>query len=275
MKILITLIGLCSFFICKAQQQHELVKLWETDSILAIPESVLPDADEKVLYVSLIDGEPWGSDGKGGIAKLNPDGKILNSRWVEGLNAPKGMGLFKDKLYIADITKVVVVNIKTGKIEQKLPILGSEGLNDVTIDLNGIVYVSDSRTGQIFKINNGKSAVYLDSIKGVNGLKSIGSDLFILASPYFYKVGSNKKLVQIADGLEQGADGIEPIGNGGFIVSCWGGIIYSVSADGKKQILLDSQQQKMNTADIGFIPGKNIVYVPTFFKKTVAAYQLK
>ncbi len=46
-------------------QTHTLEKMWETDTIVAIPESVLPDTKKKILYVSLIDGGPWVSDGKG------------------------------------------------------------------------------------------------------------------------------------------------------------------------------------------------------------------
>ena len=46
--------------------QHKLEKIWETDTIVAVPESVLPY--EGKLYISLIDGAPWAADGKGGIA---------------------------------------------------------------------------------------------------------------------------------------------------------------------------------------------------------------
>jgi hypothetical protein len=35
--------------------QHQLVKIWETDTTLAIPESVLPDIANNILYVSLIE----------------------------------------------------------------------------------------------------------------------------------------------------------------------------------------------------------------------------
>ena len=58
-------------------QQHKLEKLWETDSVIAVPESVLPV--KNILYVSLIDGGGWDADGKGGVAKLSPDGKILDN----------------------------------------------------------------------------------------------------------------------------------------------------------------------------------------------------
>jgi hypothetical protein len=41
------------------------------------------------------------------------------------------------------------------------------------------------------------------------------------------------------------------------------------------QVLLDTREQKRNSADIGYNPKDKIIYVPTFFKKSVVAYQLK
>jgi len=75
--------------------------------------------------------------------------------------------------------------------------------------------------------------------------------------------------------MEIGGDGIEPIGNGDYIISCWIGLIYYLDKDGKIEILLDTRDQKRNTADIGYDPKNKIVYVPTFFKNSVVAYKLK
>jgi hypothetical protein len=70
-------------------------------------------------------------------------------------------------------------------------------------------------------------------------------------------------------------DGIEPIGNGDYIVSCWPGLIYYLGKDGTMQVMLDTRELKRNTADIGYDAKEQIVYVPTFFKKSVVAYKLK
>lgn len=45
--------------------------------------------------------------------------------------------------------------------------------------------------------------------------------------------------------------------------------------DGTLTTLLDTRDQKRNTADIGYDPAGRIVYVPTFFKKSVVACKLK
>jgi hypothetical protein len=48
-----------------------------------------------------------------------------------------------------------------------------------------------------------------------------------------------------------------------------------VNGDGTKQNLLDTREQKINTADIGYDAKNRIVYVPTFWKNKIVAYELK
>ncbi len=262
------------FPFCVNAQEHSLVKIWQTDTVIAIPESVLPDPSKGILYVSLIDGGGWDADGKGGVGILGADGKIINLTWITGLNAPKGLGRSGNRLYAADISEVVVIDIAKGKIEKKIAIDSAKGLNDITVDSKGIVYVSDSRTNKIFRIENDQATVYMENKKGVNGLKAIGNDLYILNGKLFEKAGADKTITQITE-LSGGGDGIEPVGNGDFIVTIWAGYIYYVSANGKTELLLDTHLDKKNTADIGYDAVKKIVYVPAFNGKTVAAYQLK
>lgn len=254
--------------------QHQLQKIWETDTTLAVPESVLPDTKNGILYVSLIDGAPWESDGKGGIAKLDLNGKIINDYWIKGLNAPKGMGLYKGKLYVADVKEVAVIDVNKGAIEKRIAVPNAERLNDLTIDNKGVVYVSDSQTGVVYRVENGQITTYLTGFKGLNGLRALGKDLYVATGKDVYKTDATKQLTSIGI-IDQGGDGIEPVGNGDWIGSAWAGYIYYFHKDGKKDLLLDTHEQKMNTADIGYDPVKKIVYVPTFFRKSVAAYQLK
>jgi hypothetical protein len=214
-----------------ANAQHKLDKLWATDTIVAIPESVLPDLKKNTLYVSLIDGGGWVVDGKGGVGKLSTDGKHYDSTWITGLNAPKGLGMMNNRLY------------------------------------------ADSRTAKIWRIENDKPALYLDSMKGVNGLKAISGDLLIGAGKNFIRADKNKNITKIAD-LPQAIDGIEPVGNGDYLVTSWGGYIYYVAANGQIETLLETYKEKKNTADIGYDPVNRIVYVPTFNGKQVVAYKL-
>ena len=224
--------------------------------------------------MSLIDGDSGKADGKGGIAILGADGKIINKNWVTGLNAPKGMGVFKGKLYVADISEVVVIELKTGKIINKIPIEGTIFLNDIAIDAKGGVFVSDTRLGNVYKIEKNKATLYLDKMTSANGLKVVGDDLYMLSGPTLVKADGNKKITTIAKDLASGGDGIELIDAKTFLVSCWVGLIYEVKMDGTVTKLIDSREEKINTADIGYNASKKILYVPTFLKNSVVAYQL-
>lgn len=255
-------------------QKHHLVKLWETAQVINVPESVLPDINKNILYVSLIDGGAWDADGKGGVAKLTMTGKIIDTNFITGLNAPKGLGKYGERLYAADISDVVVIDIKKGKIEKKIAIPGAQGLNDITVSDKGVVYVSDSKTSKIWKIENDQPTLFLENINGANGLKSMGNELVFAQGKDLMKAGPDKKVTKIAE-VTEGIDGIEPVGNGDFLVTSWVGYIYYVYPDGHFETLLETHDQKINAADIGYDPAKKIVFVPTFMHKTIAAYQLK
>ncbi|HEY4323928.1 MAG TPA: ATP-binding protein [Mucilaginibacter sp.] len=268
----ILLLLLCLFITANVNAQHSLKQLWATDTVLNIPESVLPEKD--VMYVSLIDGEPWGRDGKGGVGKLTKEGKVIDARWITGLNAPKGLGRFGDLLYVADLDELVVISISKNKIDHKIKINGAEGLNDVTVDKNGVVYVSDTKKNCVFKVKNDSATLYFENLPSANGLKAIGNKLYILTGDGMYVSDNGGKPSKIC-ALEHGGDGIEPIGNGDFLVTEWVGYFYYVRADGTKELLLDTHTTKNRTADIGYDPATRTVYVPTFLGKSVVAYKVQ
>ncbi len=253
--------------------QHTLQKVWETDSTLYTPESVHYDAASKILYVSNI-GDAQ-KPGTGFISKVGPDGSIIQNRWVTGLTAIKGLGLYKNLLYAAEPAAVAVIDVNTATLVKRIPIEGAKLLNDITIDAQGVVYVSDTQTNKVHRIENGTATVYLENMNRANGLLAVGSDLYILTNDRLQKADAGKNLTTVVQGLESGADGIEMVKPGEFVVTCWSGIIYDVKTDGSKQLLLDTRSQKMNTADLGFNPAANVVYIPTFFKNKVVAYRLK
>jgi hypothetical protein len=273
-KFLTCVLFLIPAFLVTRAQKHSLTQLWSTDQIVNTPESVLPDLKNNLLYVSLIEGGPWDVDGKGGIGHMTTAGTKYDSLWISGLNAPKGLGMYKDKMYAADISEVVVVDIPKGKLLKKIPIEGASGLNDITVTDNGVVFVSDSKTGRIWKLENETPVLYLENVTGANGLKSVKDGLVYAKGPALMIVDDKKQIRQIAD-IGHDIDGIEPIGNGDYLATSWVGYIYYVYANGQTELLLDTHIEKKNTADIGYDQVKKIVYVPTFFDKRVVAYQLK
>ncbi len=278
MKINFHTFFLLTAFFCAtglSAQQPTLTKRWQTDTLLTTCESVLHDASKQVLYVSNIQGNPSVKDGKGSIAKVGLDGKIINANWVTGLNAPKGMGLYKNTLWVTDVDELVAIDKRTGKIVLRVPVEGAKFLNDITITKAGVIYFSDSQTKKVHHWAKGVLTTYLTDLQGPNGVLAIGRDLYVLDSGKLLKVSADKKTVTIAQGMDGSTDGIEQVKPNEFVVSCWNGVIYYVKSDGTTQQMLDTRADKSNTADIGYDAKKRIVYVPTFFKNAVVAYDLK
>ena len=254
----------------------ELVLKWESDSSLKVPESVLFDKAAKVLYVSNIDGtNPWEADGKGSIGKVGLDGKVIAAEWVSGLHGPKGMGMFNGKLYVADLGNIVVIDIAAGKIEKSIPIEGATGLNDISIDPKGVIYVTEYLAKKLYKVENEKAELIAENLTQPNGVLYHNNELFLLDGTGMFKVNTDKSMTKIADGMEGGLDGIENIEGNNFFISCWEGALWHVNTDGTKHLLMDTRAEKRNTADIGFDPATKTVYVPTFFRNTVVAYELR
>ena len=280
MKKTITLLGaLLLSAAAQADNAHKLTKVWESEASLKVPEGVRYDARRKVLYASNIDGEPWADDGKGSIAKVGLDGRVIAAEWVTGLSCPKGLALSKNGkwLYAADAGGIVVIDVNKGKIKKKIPIPEGLQLNDLAIDGKGELYVSDSKGKKVFAVKDDKVSVLLDDkvLKGPNGLLVHDNNLYVLDNNSLNLVQADKSLKVLASGMEGGADGLEHVQGDDFIVSVWRGAIWYVKAGGEKELLFDGKAVETSTADIGWDPVSKTVYVPTFFKNSIIAFKVE
>jgi sugar lactone lactonase YvrE len=273
-------IALCALLCAAAAQAggHKLTKLWESEAVLKVPESVRFDAKRKVLYVSNIDGQPWEADGKGSIAKLGLDGKVIAAEWVTGLDCPKGLALSDDGkwLYAADIGGIVVIDIGAAKVDHKIAIPDGIQLNDLVND-KGTLYVSDSKGRKVYVVKDGQVSVHLDEtvLKGPNGLFVHKGALYVLDNNSLNRVEKDKSLKVLASDMPGGTDGLENVKGNDFLVSVWSGAIWYVPASGEKELLFDGKPTESRTADFGWDPKTKTVYVPTFFKNSVIAYKVE
>lgn len=265
----------------KRKATFSLKKLWETEKVLKVPESVLHDPERNVLYISSINGQPLEKNGKGFLSKLTLDGKLEELRWVTGLNAPKGSAIYQGKLYVSDIDRLVVINIENGEIETSYPAQGAIFLNDVTVDKDGTIYVSDSseKNSIIYKLSEGKLAVWIKSanISQPNGLYAERDRL--LAGSFgkgaLTAVNFADKNIETITTTGFGIDGLVPDDQGNYFLSDWQGHTYVLTASGDLKELLDTTEDKINAADIEYIPERKMLLIPTFFDNRVMAYQVE
>ena len=250
---------------------------WESDTILKTPESVLYDQANNVLYVSNIGGvPPTKKDGDGYISQVGLDGKIINHKWATGFDAPKGMAIWGNKLYVTDIDRVKAVDLKTGKTTNTYKVAGAKFLNDVAVSADSIIYFTDSDMSTIHMLQNGKvSTVHADtSLGGTNGIYVDGNTLLLASSGTVYTMNIGDHSIQkVASDIPNG-DGIERYKNG-WIVSNWAGEVFYIDDKGQVTEILDTQEAKLNTADIEVIESMDLLLIPTFFGNKVVAYKLK
>jgi sugar lactone lactonase YvrE len=248
--------------------QHSLEKLWETDSVtLRNPESVLFDPKSNSLYVS--------SMGAGTIVRIGLDGKVIRNDWVTGLSSNKGSALFNGLLYTAETSAVAVIDVDKATVVKRIPVEGAQMLNDVAVDSKGIIYVTDTRGAKVYRIEGDKPIVYLENMPGANGLLMVNTDLYVLTSTSFQKVDANKVITKIADGFENGLDGIVTVAENEFVISNYQGILYYVTAEGTKQVLLDTRANRIMSNDISYDSKTKTLYVPSFGTNRVIAYEVK
>lgn len=248
--------------------QHSLEKLWETDSVtLRNPESVLYDSISNSLYVSSMNA--------GTIVRIGTDGKVIRNDWVTGLISNKGSALFGGLLYIAETAAVAVVDVSKASVIKRIQVEGAIMLNDVAVDSKGIIYVTDTRAGKVYRVEGDKAVMYLENMPGANGLLTVNTDLYVLTSASVAKVDARKVVTKIADGFESGLDGIVMVAENEFIISNYKGILYYVKADGTKQLLLDTRANQIMANDISYDSKAKTLYVPSFATNRIIAYEVK
>jgi sugar lactone lactonase YvrE len=272
-------------------------KLGETSG-LQTPESVRYDPELDVYYVSNINGNPSQKDGNGFIAVVRADSTGSPLRMlVEGgkngakLDAPKGLALTGDTLWVADIDHVRAFNRRTGAPLADIDLSGQKAtfLNDVAVGGNGAIYVTDTGiafdakgavshpgTDQIFKIVGGKAtSIKADSLNAPNGITwDSGNSRFVLApfqgnAVQTWKEG-DKAPATLATGSGQ-YDGIEVLKDGRVLVTSWGDSTVNVVQNGALSKLITGVA---GPADIGVDTKRMVVAVPRFSDNKVEYYKI-
>lgn len=256
------------------------------------PESVKWDSVQDVYFVSNINGAPNAKDGNGYISRVGPAGAIMDTAFIKGLNAPKGLALVHDTLWVADIDQVRAFESRTGAPVATITIPGAIFLNDIAAAPDGSLYVTDTAvrfgangqvehpgTDQIFRIGPDRKisvAIKSDSLGRPNGITWDAANQRFLVVPF----GANKLLAwkpgeTAVTSLGTGSgqfDGVEITKDGAVWVSSWADSSVSRFSDGQFTKLIKGVP---SPADIGYDARRNRIMVPIFTGNRVEIWQLQ
>ena len=253
------------------------------------PESVKWDSAQDVYFVSNINGAPNAKDGNGFISRVGPAGMVTDSVFIKGLNAPKGMALVRDTLWVADIDVVRAYNARTGAPVATIKVPGAVFLNDIAAAPDGSLYVTDTAirfgakgpehvgTDQIFRIapdHKVSVAVKSDTLARPNGITWDGANQRFVVVPFggktlvAWKPGS-KATTALGSGAGQ-FDGVEIVHDDIYVSSWADSSVYRFSNGQGTRVITGVA----SPADIGYDAKRNRILIPIFTGNRIEIWQL-
>ncbi len=251
-------------------------EVWRTGGF-AMPESVAFDPTGAAFYVSNINSPDMAPNGQGYISKVGRDGAVITERFVEGLNAPKGIDIDVTgrRLWVAGVQELTEVDLEAGTVAHVYAAPGAGFLNDVAVAPDGRVFVSETATGAVWVLENGSFAEWLrdPALAGANGLAVTDGKLLVaplgdisrgfanLAPQRVRIVDLATKAVSDWPGAPVGAlDGMEVLADGSLILSDNpAGTVVKVSAAGVAEVLATPGS---GAADLEYVAEDDLIVVP-------------
>jgi DNA-binding beta-propeller fold protein YncE len=252
------------------------------------PESIAVDPEDGSYYVSNIKGSVSEKDGNGYISKISPNGNIVIQQFIGGkagevwLNAPKGLAILKTNIFVADIDSVKVFNKITGKPVTTIDFSKwkAQFLNDVALDGEKWLYVSDTMANRIFRIdlqNNNRPELYKASpeLGAPNGLIVNPKTGHLMAVTWekgqIIEMDGERRVHVLKKGL-QTLDGVTLDDSGNLYVSSFEkGEIYKITHYGRGAVST-VLSGLTSPADISFDRRKNEILIPSLKGNTVTTF---
>lgn len=279
---------LSSCFFFSGINSEEVITLhlrpaWESEAVFENPASVVFDPVARILIVANVNALPRQKEGRGYLSKVALNGRVLHRHWLTGLNAPTGMAVQDDTLYVADMTDLAVIDLTSGRM-QKYPAQDARFLKDVAIDSQGRVYVSDMQTDTLYLFAQDQLTVWLrdEDLASPTALFVEGNTLYVgsrgcatEAAGSLLKIDlQSREIRAVGTGsLGMRIDGAQGLASGDFLVTdALQGSLIHLSGEGE---IMETLALAPGAADLAVLPEDwELVVVPMMQDNVLKAFVL-
>ncbi len=218
------------------------------------PDQAVWDSTSRSWYVSNLGGGiSLVRDGNGWIVKLDETGEVIDPRWVENLDAPSGMVVAGNLLYVVDRDGLYEIEIATAEIKHFYKVSDPQFLNDVALGPDGTLYVSDFSAQRIYRVDpkskNVEMFIESEKLDTPDGLYVDGNQLIVaswgpIVDPATFATSRKGSVLSVdlitkeinsylKEGLEVGnLEGIAKVGDDFYITDWMSGLLLRIGKAG-------------------------------------------
>lgn len=251
------------------------------------PESVLFAGDRWFISNIGVERAPTGKDGDGFLTELNSVGTVTARRAMPRpgdppLNAPKGMAHTGNRVFVADIDRIVGYDVDTHGQVFEAPLGGEEPalINDIVVLDSRTLLASDTARGTVYRLDleTKRFEPVAAGMPGANGLAvdqsgqrvyvaGVGAD-FTGGDLWALDLTQNPVTPQRVGAIHGVLDGIAVLPNGNLVVSDWAsageqpGLVTVFQPDGTQVSAVKMPENLHGPADFTLDPAGKNLWIP-------------
>jgi hypothetical protein len=241
---------------------------WVAEGEFCEPETVLPLPDNTLLVSNVCD---FRATGNGFLTLLGADGRAINWRVVDGLDAPLGMVLVDGLLHVVDNNQVKIFRWPEYELRTTIA-LETEVANDIAVATDHTIYITDTVRNEVVVITTEHEQSILTGtaqFKGANGIHIKDDDLYV-GGEHLWHVGlGDGTVTRIGPDWLTDIDGIEMEPDGTLQITPVAGPL--IRLDSEIEVLGGNG---ISSANHGYAAKLNLALIPTGYDNTVIAIRL-
>ena len=266
---------------------------------LASPESVVSLGSRHFVSNMGVAMKSVEKDGDGFISEIDDGGRVVDlhafPRTGGRLDAPKGLAIVGERIFVADIDRVVGFDVNT-HAQVFEAVLGGNGpalLNDLAVEDDHSLFVSDTLRKAIYRLdlNTRAFSTIADNIPGANGIviDQTRHTLYVVCVGADFAGGGvfrvpldGKGAPQMWDSPHGILDGVALLPNGDLLISDWvaadrptEGTLTRYTQDGKRVGAVDLPAGSHGPADFSYDAATGKLWIPLMPDNRVLVIDLR